>query len=762
MRSRSRSTIRAPAEKGLQSERVFEGTSRFQIVRRLGVGGMGAVFEVFDRERQLAVALKVLAATQADALMRFKREFRSLQSVHHPNLAALGELFSQGDMWFFTMELVRGVDLLSYVRADAREPSQRRRAGFDEARLRASFHQLGLGVAALHRQGQLHRDIKPQNVMVTTENRVVLLDFGLVRDTVPAGETSPDIVVGTPEYMAPEQAAGGELTPAADWYAVGSLLYEALTGRPPFDGPAVKVMVEKQMVDPPRPSKLDPHVPDDLESLCMALMRREAHERPGEAEILARLYVELRRDDRTYLTLPRHPSGEQLVGRHEALATLHASVAAAAAGELQLAFVTGGWGIGKTALVRELARQLAAADPAPRVWSSRCHERESIPFKAVDMLMDDAARYLTRLSPDEAATLLPPDTELIARTFPMFQRVPALASLPAADYDAVDLEERRTRLLTAVRELFRRVAQTRPLVLLVEDLQWADADGVALLREIVRAPHDAAITFVGTMRSEQPFVYSPAGLLDGTDAARVTTLHLDPLAEAEMIDLIDVLAPDADEAQARRVVQQAGGHPLFARELCLARDASRFRLDDALKARIEPLPETTRALLDVLAVAETALPQELLAEIGGLHWPEAERAIAHLRAAQLATTVGLRRTDLVEIAHERVRQAARALLLPPTVKAQHKRIAQALERSARASAEVVAAHWVGAGERTHALDLLLGGAAHAIDALAFDRADALFDAAAALAHGEERERVAGARAAGQRLRNLRGEASEGS
>ncbi|HEX9104396.1 MAG TPA: serine/threonine-protein kinase, partial [Polyangia bacterium] len=237
---------------------AFEGTPRFQIVRRLGMGGMGAVFEAIDRERERNVALKVLTVENAEALVRFKREFRALQSVHHPNLVSLGELFAQGDVWFFTMELVRGVDLVAHVRAS--QP-------FDEARVRAAFHQLGLGLAALHRHGHLHRDIKPSNVLVAPDNRVVLLDFGLVREQGETADSAPDLVVGTPEYMAPEQAMGRALTPAADWYAVGALLYEALVGEPPFVGAPMGVMVQKQMETPAPPSSREPKVPADLDAL---------------------------------------------------------------------------------------------------------------------------------------------------------------------------------------------------------------------------------------------------------------------------------------------------------------------------------------------------------------------------------------------------------------------------------------------------------------------------------------------------------------
>ena len=712
---------------------MFEGTPRFEIVRRLGTGGMGTVFEALDRERQLPVAIKVIRVDSAEALVRFKREFRAVQSLHHPNLVALGELFAQGDLWFFTMELVRGVDLLAHVRADGR---------FDLARLRAAFHQLALGLAALHRRGHLHRDIKPGNVLVTPENRVVLLDFGLVREKGAAPDTAPDLVAGTPEYMAPEQAMGGELGPACDWYALGALLYEALVGVPPFSGNPVQVMVDKQLRDPPPPSVRNPDVPSDLDALCMALLRRQAAARPAEDEILKRLYVELRRDDRTYLTLPLQPAGERFVGRDEALATLTGALDQAAAGVARRVFVTGAWGIGKTALVRELARRLAADPRAPLCWSGRCHEREAIPFKAVDMLVDDAARFLARAPDELVATLLPPDAALVARTFPVLQRVAAIAAEPPRSYDELEPAVRRERLFAAVRALFRGVARLRPLVLVIEDLQWADADGLALLRALLAPPEDAPLLLVGTLRSDTPALSAPSELVDGVEAADVAVVHLGPLTPPEAIDLVDALLPDADERTTRRIVAQAAGHPLFARELCLGHGAPPLRLGDALRARIAPLAAAERALLDVVALAAGALPQSLAAEVAALPWAEAERAIAHLRAAQLLRTVGLRRTDLVEIAHDRVREAVLGALLPPALRDLHRRIAAALELWPRASVEALAEHWLGAGQPRRALGCLLAGAHRATEALAFEQAAALYARALGLCDEGERAQIA--------------------
>ncbi|HEX9105401.1 MAG TPA: AAA family ATPase, partial [Polyangia bacterium] len=485
-----------------------------------------------------------------------------------------------------------------------------------------------------------------------------------------------------------------------------------------------------------------------LDALCMALLRRDAATRPTEPQILKRLYVELRKDDRTYLTLPTHPTAERFVGRGEALGALEDVFDAALAGATRLVFVTGGWGIGKTALVRELARQLSLDARAPLVWSSRCHEREAIPWKAVDMLMDDASRFLVRLAPAALASLLSDDIELLARTFPVLTRVPAIAERPPGAYDALEPHARRERLFAAARELVRRIAALRPLVLVVEDLQWADADGLALLRALLSPPADARLLFVGTTRADDPELHAPAALIDGLAPSTISAVHLPPLSAAESIELAEALWPEADAAVLRRVAHQAAGHPLFLRELCVQRGAHTLKLGDALRARIAPLEPSARAVLDVLAVAESALPQALVGELAGVEWGDAEAAIAHLRAAQLLRTVGLRRTDLVEIAHDRVRNAVRDVLLPATLRLLHERIANALAGLPRASVEVLSEHWLGAGQRARALACVLDGAERAEALLAFERAVALYERALALCAAAERPAVeARARAA---------------
>lgn len=340
-----------------ESTAEFQGNARFERVRPIGAGGAGLVYEVIDREYGTRVALKTLQRVSGDALLRFKNEFRLVQGLRHRNVIRLGELFQEDGRWFFTMELLDGVDFSTFV---AHTPRRRRRTArhalppgledgtpeahaidradtpsnavarddaptnvgnesadddefiagpptcdtevhvvadglpgvvayspkvqsdsqyrFDEERLRDALFQLVTGLTALHEAGMVHRDIKPHNVMVC-DGRVVLLDFGLVSEEQPwhQFDTDTNLLLGTPLYMAPEQAAGHPCTPASDWYAVGTMLYDALCGQLPFEGHPGHVLMEKQHADPLRPSMLSKYaeaIPEDLEDLCMQLLAR--------------------------------------------------------------------------------------------------------------------------------------------------------------------------------------------------------------------------------------------------------------------------------------------------------------------------------------------------------------------------------------------------------------------------------------------------------------------------------------------------------
>src|SRR5262249_10626449 len=279
-----------------------------------------------------------------------------------------------------------------------------------------------------HDAGKLHRDLKPANVLVTTEGRVVLLDFGLSAPLDRSGKhaSSVSMIVGTLPYMAPEQADAAPLTPAADWYSFGVMLYEALTGQLPSEASVNQVPLDKQQRVPPPPSAVTPGIPADLDRLCVELLRRRPEERLSGAEVLRRL------GDAAPPVTPTERRGI-FVGRRRELDTLQDSFSTLKRGRTVLVHVRGRSGVGKRTLVQ---RFLDAVRPDALVLEGRCYEQESVPYKAFDSLIDGLSRYLARLPRGDADSLLPRDAASLLHVFPVLLQAPALAQAPRREVSA--------------------------------------------------------------------------------------------------------------------------------------------------------------------------------------------------------------------------------------------------------------------------------------------------------------------------------------
>src|SRR3990172_702840 len=392
----------------------FAGTTRFEVLRRLGSGGFGVVFSVHDRERDERVALKTLRWADPAAIYRLKKEFRSLADVVHPNLVGLYELIAHDEQWFFTMEHVSGVEFTEFVRTPE----------LSVERLRSALRQTVEGVAAIHAAGKVHSDLKPSNVLVTPEGRAVILDFGVVGEMASgdaALETADEGAMGTAAYMAPEQVSGQAGAPA-DWYALGTMLYEALTGRLPYAGTAFVILSNKHTVDPVAPQVIAPGVPADLAELCLRLLARNAADRPGYAEILRALGEQAPTSDRR----PRSLDADlALVGREFQLAALTEAFTASGEGDAVSIYVQGPSGIGKSTLVQRF--------------------------------VDDLDR------------LLPADVAALTRLFPVLARVEGIEALLNTAQPAHDPVDLRLRAFGALRAMLGRIRSSRPVVIWIDD-----------------------------------------------------------------------------------------------------------------------------------------------------------------------------------------------------------------------------------------------------------------------------------------------------
>ncbi|WP_309896645.1 protein kinase domain-containing protein [Archangium sp.] len=747
----------------------FVGTDRFEVSTLLGEGATGSVYRVLDRETSRHVALKTLRLPAAEALYRLKREFRTRAGLVHPNLLQLHELFVEGDSCFFTMEAIDGVDFLHWARgglglggggstlegstASTQDPALPTAAerplpppphlgtrGTEHAweRLRRALAQLFEALRALHGTGLVHRDIKPSNVLVTPQERVVVLDFGLTSapHTPGSAPPRPHRPVGTPTYMAPEQVTGGEVTPAADLYAVGAMLYEALTGSPPFAVWGGSPLEHKVHRLPPHVLELAPHAPEDLARLAMDLLTLDPRQRPGSHACKARL-----------APLPHESPqpvesagpGSLFVGRaHELEVLSQALEEVVGQGRQVTVHLRGPSGIGKSTLVRHFLAHHAPA-LAPVVLHGRCHPQESLPYKALDASIDALARHLESLPPHEAAALVPSRAPALAQLFPVlgrlaaFQRVPSLVPLP----DAAELRRQGTQ---ALRELLERLARgPRPLVLWVDDVQWGDTDSLPLFEELLRPPAPPllwVLTWRDEDRDTSPLLRHLLRLTRPGEGSTARELVLGALPEREVGALASaLLGSGEDSPQVQAIIAQAEGNPFIARELAhhvgvhAARapgspgahvDVARLVLE-----RIQSLPEEERTLLEVASLSGRPLARGIVLRAAKLGEGDRMR-VASLRDSGLLREVPGEGEPGLGAYHDRIREALLDALPAEARARRHRAVAVALAERGSEDDEALLLHWEGAGEPLQAGHHAVRSAERASRALAFEHAATLY------------------------------------
>ncbi|MCC6994835.1 MAG: protein kinase [Deltaproteobacteria bacterium] len=684
---------------------------QYQVTGLLGVGGMGDVYTAIS-EHSSKVALKTLSNIAPERVLLFKNEFRYVADLAHPNLVPLYELNCDGDLWFFTMELVDGVTLMDWLLGTPGDKAEvttalqaaatlaatpRARSGVrdDEAagarpttevvcdlgRFVPAMAQLLDALEYLHQHGIVHQDLKPSNVLVRADGLVRLLDFGVAsRIGQHMALRGVSTVVGTPAYMSPEQWRGLPATPSSDLFSLGCMMFQLLTGELPFGA------TFDQAQRAPRVEDRVTGVPAALAEVCHRLMARTPGERPSIDDVRAALGLER----------PRATAGgaaaTRFVGRRHEREVLAQALRRVREGGSVVVQVRGLSGVGKSALLRSCSGELRGQSDV-LVLRGRCYERESVPYKAFDGMLEELAGRLALCGEDEAARLLPVWSAELAQVFPVLAQVPAVAAR-LAGAEPVSAVELRRRALAALRQLLGNLAAQQPLLLEVDDLQWVDGDSAALLLKMLEAPTPRvllALSFRPREAALNPALTPYLQRLGGLPAARVVSIDVGPLDADESTELArqTLASLGLPETLAPVIVAESAGIPFFVEELAhsvaqqrqagVAVEAATVTLATVLAERVRALPDAERTLVEVLSVANSPIAMAVAVQAADLD-DGALRCVVALRRGHFIHSFGVRAEDQLEIYHDRTRESVMAYLSEARIREHHLRLGRALSQ----------------------------------------------------------------------------------
>ncbi|MBK6684465.1 MAG: protein kinase [Deltaproteobacteria bacterium] len=547
---------------------------RFRLVRRVGAGGMGVVYEAIDERDDTRVALKVLlphAAEEAEGLLRFKREFRALARLRHPNIVRVLDAGLENDVPFLAMEFVDGKDARRHLRTLPEGAAR-------EAELKRLLRQLFGALAHIHARRIVHRDLKPENILISTDGRVKLMDFGVARLLrAPTGSSG---LLGTFAYMAPEQVTGGEIDGRSDLYAVGVFLYEILTGEYPFPvEPPAAALHHHVNTKPEHVQKTNPKVDPGLAALTHKLLEKDPLDRLQTAEEAYQYLADEELPGPTGSSpdalpaLPGQLFAPRFVGRGQELAILEDAVADAERGRGRILVIEGPSGTGKSRLLAELRARVRRR---ANVLIGQCAAERSQAYGPIQVILDEIEGIAARTPPEVVRKIVGRDAALVQAVSPRLARLGGPASV-----EHLDASERRVRLHKAIVGVVGRLALVRPVVLAVEDVHWADSASIELLWDASRtllAPRPGGKD--GETVCPVVIVLTRRSLAEGPDASEqlvrrleerklVAHLSLGALEPAQVLEMVRTMTGVQRPlpGMVGEVVRLARGRPLLVQEV---------------------------------------------------------------------------------------------------------------------------------------------------------------------------------------------------
>lgn len=636
---------------------VPSAIGRYRVVRKLGEGGMGTVFEAEDEVLGRRIAIKRLKATDESGRRRFWREARAAARLSHPNVCQLFEVGEDAGGPFLAMELLAGEPLSERLR----------RGPLDLAGAVALGSGMLAALQALHAAGLAHRDLKPSNVYLTPHG-ARLLDFGLVRPlpanlarALDSGSaiTDSNQLVGSPRYMAPEQILGQDVDARTDLFAAGAVLYEALAGRPAFEGRTLVEVLSATLHEPPPP--LDAEFAR-LEPVIRRALAKDPADRFASAEEMAEALREATSPPPRAAAPPATAGGdgaesrEVFAGRTTELARLEERFAAALSGAGSVVFVTGERGAGKSALVGQFLGRVRSGKEPVTVAAGRCMERLG-PGETFLPFLDAFGRLLSTRARDVAVDLIRTWAPTLGVQMPA-----ALVPDPDGSLHRRTAGATRERLVREAGDFFEAAARLYPLVLLIEDLQWGDPASIDLLCHLARRIPRQRMLLLATYRPSDAEVLNTAlkrGALDLRTAGLAGELALGPLTVLDVAAWLDArFSPnDFPAGLAEALNGRAEGLPVFVRsliellaargEICrgekgwsLARPLGELDLEpskdvkDLVRAQLESLSQADRDLLEAASVAGKEFSSPVVAALVGGDPLDAEERLLRLSRVQ--------------------------------------------------------------------------------------------------------------------------------
>lgn len=648
----------------------------YRLLDKLGQGGMGQVYKAEDTKLGRTVAIKLLSedVTQNEkARLRLLQEARSASVLNHPNIVTIYAIDDTDGFDFIVMEYVEGETLRAIIERGAIALPQLLDIGAHVADALASAHAVGI----------IHRDIKSENILLTSRGLPKVLDFGLAKTLQPFNDvdqeaptrlnlTGAGAVIGTVYYMSPEQTRGDSLDTRSDIFSFGCVLYEGATGKLPFSGPSMLSIAHNiAATDPPPPSRLVNTIPVEFDMIIERALAKDKEQRYASASDLADALRTLKGSAESFLSLhgtaeTTSPDTEQesFVGRVSEIKGLDGNLRQTIAGAGRVVFITGEPGIGKSALVGEFLRRARKGSPGLLITRGRCVEQYGT-GEAYLPFLDAVGALLTSASRERIVALLRTYAPTWCLQFPAaFVSSMALEKLQQETAGAT-----KDRMMREMGDLLAALASHTPLVLLLEDLHWADPSSIDLLRHLSQRVGDQRLLILGTLRQEEIELDDhplKACKVEMQTHNLYEEIVLGSLAERQIMSYLDAqFKPNDFPYELSSVIyQKTEGHPLFVtsfvqfmlehgdianenKRWTLARPLSEMNLEapenvrGMIRKKIEALEEDDRRALQYASVEGGEFLSTVVAKLLGTDDLELEERFADLeRVYHLIRTVG--------------------------------------------------------------------------------------------------------------------------